>query len=442
MTFSQVLPEVGPPVGGHRRVLVAVCAGNAVEWYDSALYGGSAVVIAAVLTPGGWAGFTTVFAVFALSCLFRPLGSLIVGARADRAGRRPVLAATILLMAGATGAIGLLPPWSVIGVAAPLCLLGLRAAQAFSSGGEIGVAVAYLTESGAMDRHGRSGGWYLSTVAVGLAAGLGATAAMAALLDPEALYTWGWRIPFLIALPLGAVGVYLRRRLAESPHFAVATPPRRVRPMVVLREHLPVVRRCFVLAGAYSAAFNLWFIFVPSYLTATGVSSLATALACALTGLLAAAISAPIFGRLSDTVGRRPVLVCATASLAVAVVPLYLWMLGGSLPALLGGNLMVGLIMGAFVLPAFFAEQFPARVRATGLGLAYGIGSAVVGGTAPLLATVLARQAGAVVVPCYLAVWSIGALVAVLQSRDSVSTANVDRTAISKPPATTEQAAQ
>ena len=111
------------PSGGSRRSLVAACAGNAVEWYDLALLGGTASVIAMVLTPGGWAGFTTVFAVFATSCLFRPLGSLIIGARADRFGRQPMLAMTILVMAMATFAIGLLPPWSMIGLLAPLGLL-------------------------------------------------------------------------------------------------------------------------------------------------------------------------------------------------------------------------------------------------------------------------------------------------------------------------------
>src|SRR6476661_1223230 len=143
---TNVLPAPGPSLAARRRALVAVCAGNSMEWYDFALFAGSATVIAAVLTPGGWAGFTTVFAVFAMSCLFRPLGSLLIGARADRSGRRSTLAATILLMAGATAAIGLLPSWAVIGIAAPLCLLGLRAIQAFSAGGEIGVSVAYLTE--------------------------------------------------------------------------------------------------------------------------------------------------------------------------------------------------------------------------------------------------------------------------------------------------------
>ena len=115
-----LLPTVGPPAAGHRRALVAACIGNTVEWYDFALFGGLATVMAAVLTPGGWGGFTAVFAVFATSCLFRPLGSLIIGARADEVGRKPALAATILLMAAATFAIGLLPPWSVVGLASPL----------------------------------------------------------------------------------------------------------------------------------------------------------------------------------------------------------------------------------------------------------------------------------------------------------------------------------
>jgi MHS family proline/betaine transporter-like MFS transporter len=425
---TDTLPAVGPPAAGYRRALVGASVGNIVEWYDFALFAGSATVIASVLTPGGWAGFTTVFAVFAMSCLFRPLGALIIGARADRMGRRSVLAATIVLMAGATVAIGLLPPWSAIGVAAPLCLLALRALQAFSCGGEIGVSVAYLMEFSPAGRRGRYGGWYLSTVGVGIAAGLGATAIVAALMDQDALESWGWRLPFLLALPLGAIGLYIRRRLAESPVFAnpaVFSDPAaagRVAPMAVLREYGPTVRRCFVLACAYSAAFNVWFLFLPSYVTATGASSLAVALSCALVGLLVTAIAAPVFGRLSDRIGRRRVLLGATASLAVLAGPAYLWMLAGSTLALLLGSVVMGVVIGAFVIPAFFSEQFPARVRATGLGLAYGVGSAVVGGTAPVLATVLSRQAPAFVVPGYLVLWAVLALIAVRRSAETVTT--------------------
>jgi MHS family proline/betaine transporter-like MFS transporter len=407
-------------VGGPRRSLIAACVGNAVEWYDLALLGGTASVIAVVLTPGGWSGFTTVFAVFATSCLFRPLGSLIIGARADRSGRQPMLAMTILLMALATFAIGLLPPWSAIGLMAPIGLLALRAVQAFSVGGEIGVSVAYLSELGRGDRRGRAGGWYLSTVAIGLALGLGVAAVFATVLDPAALASWGWRVPFLLALPLGLVGVYLRRRLIESPSFASAAAPLRPRPSEVLRDHLPTIRRCLVIGGGFSAAFNVWFLFVPSYIAVTGAAPLGLTLAAALVGLLVLAITAPFFGRLSDRYGRRVVLSAASAALAVGIVPLYLWAMGGSAAALFTSNALIGLVTAAFVLPAFFAEQFPVRVRATGLGLSYGISSAVVGGTAPLLATILSRQVGVLLVPAYLGIWALAALFAVLRSPETL----------------------
>ena len=239
------------------------------------------------------------------------------------------------------------------------------------------------------------------------------------MLGPAALQSWGWRIPFLLALPLGVVGLYLRRRLTESPFFEQPTANRRVHPRVVLREQLPVVRRCFLLAAAYSAAFNVWFIFLPSYLTATGSSTLAMSLLCALLGLLAGGVAAPLFGRLSDRVGRRPVLLGASGTLAVILIPCYWWVLGGSTIALLVGNVLVGVALAAFVLPAFLAEQFAACVRATGIGLTYGISSAVVGGTAPLLATVLSRQAPPLVVPCYLALWAVVALIAVQRSAET-----------------------
>ena len=434
--------QTTPPVRrrgviGDRRALVAAYAGNVVEWYDYAIYSGSATVLAAVLAPGGWAGITTIFAVFATSCLLRPLGSLVAGARADRLGRRRTLATMILMMAAATVAIGLLPPWAAIGVLAPLGLLALRAVQAFSVGGQLGVSVAYLIEFSPAGRRGRLGGWYLSTVAVGLAVGLGTTAAVAALVDTAALHSWAWRVPFLLAIPLGLVGLYVRTR-AETPDFRrqaghdflaesrragsadlTGVPKRpRVRPTVVLRENLSTIRRCFLLAAAYSAAFNIWFVFLPSYVTTAGHASLAVSLACAMTGLVSTAIAAPFFGRLSDRIGRRPVLIGGCSVLVVAGIPVYLLAVGGSAAALLLGNIIVGVTVAAFVLPSYLAEQFTAAVRATGLGWAYGVAAAVIGGTAPLLATVLAQHAP-VVVPAYIAVWAAAALVMVLRSAET-----------------------
>jgi MHS family proline/betaine transporter-like MFS transporter len=194
------------------------------------------------------------------------------------------------------------------------------------------------------------------------------------------------------------------------------------------------VRRCFLIAGAYSAAFNVWFFFVPSYVTATGSSSLATSLGCALVGLLVVGVGAPMFGRLSDRVGRRPVLLGAAGALTIIVVPCYWWMLGGSTIALLIGSGIVGLVLAAFVLPAFLAEQFVARVRATGVGLTYGISSAVVGGTAPLLATLMSRQGPPLLVSAYLAVWGAAAFSAVVRSPETSRSPTRPSTGVSAQP--------
>ena len=404
-----------------RRALVAACAGNAVEWYDYAVYSASAATLAAVLTAGGSGGFVTVFAVFAAACLFRPLGSLVIGPRTDRFGRRTTFAAMIVLMAGATCAVGLLPPWSAIGVAAPVCLLALRGVQAFSAGGETGVSLAYVSEYSPAPRRGLNGGWYLSTIAVGLAAGIGATALLAAVLQPASFQTWGWRLPFLFALPLGTVGLYLRLRLDETPPFRAVPRHQPVRPTVVLRDHRPAVGRGFLLACAYSAVFNVWFVFLPSYLSAGGHSTVARSLSGALVGLLTVVVTAPVLGRLSDRVGRRPLLIGACGTLLVAIVPLYLWVAQGSTQALVVGNVVVGVAVAAVVLPSFLADQFPVRVRATAIGLAFGIGSAVVGGTTPLVATVLSAHAPSVAVPGYVALWLVGGLVAALRSPETVT---------------------
>ncbi len=397
--------------------MLVACLGNVIEWFDFALYTGFATVLAAVLTPGGWDGLLTVFGVFAVSLLFRPIGSMMAGLRADRVGRRPVLVGTIVLMTMATVGIAVLPPWAVIGVAAPAGLLTLRALQAFAAGGEISVAVSYLAEVSPTGQRGRYGQWYISTLAVGFAAGIGVSALITALLTPAELQAWGWRLAFGLALPLGAVALYLRGRLAESPLFRV--PQRRVDPLSVLRGHWPVIRRCLPVVGANSATFTLWFLFLPSYLVTTGVASLQASLTCALTGLVAAAVTAPLFGKISDTVGRRPVLVAATSALAVICVPGYLWVRGGSTVSMVVVSIAIGIALGAFVLPAFLAEQLPTHVRATGIGLAYGVGSAVIGGTAPVIALALARDAPAVAVPLYLVVWAVAAAVAVIRSPET-----------------------
>jgi MHS family proline/betaine transporter-like MFS transporter len=402
---------------GSRRTLLAACVGNATEWYDFAIFGAFATVLASVFFPtGNRAGaLAATFAVFATSFVMRPVGALVVGPLADRIGRRAVLPAVVGLMAVATGGIGLLPPWSSIGVAAPAALLILRMVQGFSAGGELGSSVTFLVESAPESQRGRYGGWHTASAAVGLAAGIGSAALLSILLSRSELEQWGWRLAFLLALPVGLISVYIRLRLAEPPAFQqLLGEVTRPRITDVLRMHPRDVRSGFVLVAALTLAYNVWFVFMPSYVAYRFTVPLGPALGCAVAGLGAATIAAPLMGRLSDRIGRRPVLLGATVALTAAVLPCFVLARSGSVGYLLVSSVVMGAVLGSLALPAFLAELFATAVRTTGLSLTYGVGSAVVGGTAPLVATVLTGVGADWLVAAYvLAVAGLAAAVSV-----------------------------
>ncbi|WP_158292743.1 MULTISPECIES: MFS transporter [Kribbella] len=416
------------PVRGGGRPIIATCIANAIEWYDFAVYGALAsVLVAVLLRPGpGNGGLTAIFAVFATSFLARPVGALLVGMRADQVGRRRLLAATILLMAGATAAIGLLPPWSAVGVLAPLCLVVLRLVQGFASGGEIRVSIAYLLESSPPRRWGYYGGWHTATIALGFTAGLTAAVVVSATLSMADLQRWGWRIPFLVALPLGLAGLYIRLRLRETTPFEragrsadrSAAGSSRASPTIqaAWREHAPAVWTGFALVSVLSGTFNIWFVFLPSHVVAEDIHDLPVALACAVAGLAAAAAAAPLFGLLSDRVGRRPLLMAGTSLLCLLAVPLYELVLQGSMLRLLVADLAIGVLLGTLVISAHIAERFPVIVRASGIALTYGLATALIGGSAPVVASLLAQHGFSVCVPLYLLGLSAAGLTAALRS--------------------------
>ena len=234
-----------------------------VEWYDFAVFGALAPVLATVLLPptAGEEAVASIFAVFATSFLARPIGALVAGIRADQRGRRRVLVAMLLLMAGATGAIGILPPWSAVGVVAPVSLVMLRLLQGFSSGGQLATSITFLTEFAPDRRRGWYGGWHTATVALGLGAGLSAGAMAASALSPAELEDWGWRVPFLVAVPLGVVALYIQLRLTESPAFVrkSAEPVTTRHLSTTWRHHRSTVTAGFALVAVLSGGFNLWF---------------------------------------------------------------------------------------------------------------------------------------------------------------------------------------
>jgi MHS family proline/betaine transporter-like MFS transporter len=403
-----------------RRRIVAACLANGIEWYDFAVFGAMAPVLVVVLLPpqSRDAGLVTLFAVFASSFVARPIGAMLVGRRADRRGRRHALAAMILLMTGATAAMGLLPPWSSVGSLAPVALLALRLAQGFSSGGEISSSIPFLLESAPDRRWGLYSGWHTATMAGGLASGIAVAGLITASLSTESLQTWGWRIAFLLALPLGVVGLYLRLRLDDFPSSGGLTAPLGAPPTLrhMWRHHGATIRSGFALVSVLSGTFNLWFVFLPAHMAVEGTHPLPVALGCAASGLVSAAVAAPLLGLRSDRVGRRPVLVVATGSLCVLALPLYAMAMQPSWVALLVADVTIGLVLGGLVVSAYLAEGFPVEARATGVGLTYGLATAIVGGTAALVGSVLASAGWSAGIPVYLMVIAGFGLLAIMRA--------------------------
>jgi MFS transporter, MHS family, proline/betaine transporter len=389
-----------------RRALVAACVGNAVEWYDFALYGAFATILAATFLPGGdrEAGLLATFAVFATAFVVRPVGALLFGGRGDRRGRRQVLALMIVLMSLATAGVGMLPGYASIGLLAPVLLILLRLGQGLSAGGEASAASAFVVEYAPSGRRGWYGGWVWATVAVGLAAATGAAALLAWRLPRDPLESWAWRLAFLAALPIGVVGLYLRLRLDETPPFRAVQRARAIAEWPVreaVRAHPERMLAGLALVAAASVTFNTFFVYLPNQLVAEGRAPLSRALAGALAGLVVMVAVAPAAGRLSDRVGRKPLLAAATLGLLGLTLPIYLLVRWGGPAGLPLGYLALGVLLGCFVLPSFLAELYPTRVRSSGLAITYGLGSALFGGTAPFVATLLVRRTGNPLLPAW-----------------------------------------
>ncbi|MEB7584639.1 MFS transporter [Serratia rubidaea] len=395
-----------------RQALLAGSVGNFIEWYEFGVYGFLATVIAAnFFTLQGENAVTSLilaYAAFALAFFCRPIGAVIFGRIGDRIGRRPTLIAVVLLMTLTTALIGVMPTYASIGVAAPLLLTLLRMLQGLSAGGEFGGAVALMTEFAPSGKRGRFGAWQSLTVALGLLAGAGLVALLSALLTAEQLHDWGWRIPFLLALPLGALALWLRLKLEETPSFtqaqqqpAAAERPAAAAPLAVAKTIAVGIGRMM----GWSAAGYTFLVVMPAYLQTSLHATLQQALAATVLANVGFALTILPAGILSDRLGRKTVMVGAISAVILFTFPLLhllqdadaaLWQKGA---AVLVAGAVVGLLAGPG--PAMLAEMFPTRVRYTGLGLAYSLSNAVFSGSAGLIITGLIRETGNIDMPAY-----------------------------------------
>ncbi len=400
-----------------RRNLVAACVGNAVEWYDFAIFGALATLVGSAFFPGDEQSnrLVAAFAVYLTAFVARPLGAVFFGRSGDRSGRRWPLIASLVLMTAATAAIGLLPGYAVLGLLAPVLLVVLRAAQGFGGGGELGVAAVFIVEHAPTGRRGAYGAWHTVTLALGMALGFGVGGALAWLVDGDRVPAGWWRAGFLLALPLGLVGLHLRRTMHETGSFSALGPSATASPPlgVMWRLHRVPVVTGFALIAAGALGFNTFFVWLPNWVAATEDVPLSAALGLAVVGLLLGALSSLVCGRLSDRVGRRPVVLAGTCALAALALPIMMVVDHRPLAGLAVAELVVGVLVGGVLSTARVAEMFPTPVRATGMALTVGLASALVGGTGPLLEQLLAQRTGLIGPGLYVVVVAAAAALAV-----------------------------
>ncbi len=420
--------DEGPP--GLRRALMGGSVGHFVEWFDYAIYGYMAATLADVFFPDqdDTAALLSTWAVFAVPFLVRPLGGFFFGHRGDQVGRQRVLALVILLMSVATFGIGLVPSYGSIGVWAPILLVALRLVQGFSAGGEYAGAVSFMAEYAPDKRRGFLASWVPVGSFSGLMAGSAAAFVLTTSLSESALTSWGWRLPFLLALPLGLAGLYLRLKLEDTPKFRAlqAEETDSVSPAPLSEAVKDYRREILQVAGIALAGngvgFYLALTYLPVYMSdeldfAKSEAFLSTTISLAvLVGLI------PLFGALSDRVGRKPVLMGSCISLMVITYPGLLLMAEvGTLASALVCQLLLAVSIAANVAPlvSAFAELVPTRVRYSALSVGYNVSVALFGGTAPFFATWLISLSNDELAPgFYLIVAAAISFVAVASMRD------------------------
>ncbi|WP_026554881.1 MFS transporter [Arthrobacter sp. 35W] len=396
-----------------RRALVAGSVGNFIEWYEFGIYGAFATIISAnFFTTTGASDFEALiktYASFAIAFFFRPVGAAIFGRIGDRIGRRPTLIIVLLLMTGATTLIGVLPTYATAGVIAPVLLTLVRILQGLSAGGEFGGAVSLMTEFAPKGKRGFFGSWQSFTVALGLLAGAGVAALLSSSMSAADLAAWGWRVPFLLALPLGLVALYLRLKLEETPNFVRAAEHTEAAAAPVVRPSAMETTKAILLGigrlMGWSAAGYTFLVVLPSYLQISLHATFQAALIATVMANAGFAASIIPAGILSDRWGRRPVMLTGTVLIILLALPL-LWILQNpasstlaTSAAVFAAGAVVGMIAGPG--PAMLSEMFPTTVRYTGLGLAYSLSNAVFSGSAGLIITALIASTGNKDIPAY-----------------------------------------
>jgi MHS family proline/betaine transporter-like MFS transporter len=381
-----------------RQVVISGMIGNALEWYGYALYAQFAYIIGLKFLPQTEFVEIITFALFAAGFVVRPLGGILFGQIGDRFGRKAALVIGIVMMAVPTAAIGLLPSYEAIGIAAPIILAIIRLTQGFSLGGEFSGCIAYIVEHSPAKHRGLAGSASFVSMCLGMLMGVGVANLFTWSMSEQDLLDWGWRIPFILGLLIGFVGLYIRLHLGESPIYKAAkeggflssTPLRET-----LQKHWGKVLMAIAVYINVTAPFYTTTVFTKYYMQSLGYSEHQGSVACAVI-LVSMSIMFPISAYVSDRIGRKPVIIFASVLLILFMYPIFVALSSMNYTIAILSQIAFAAIVGIYMgpVPTLLVELFPTRVRFTGVALSYNLSAAIFGGTAPMVGAALYKYTG------------------------------------------------
>jgi MFS transporter, MHS family, shikimate and dehydroshikimate transport protein len=420
---AESVPAGGKPASSITQVALASFIGTAIEWYDFFIYGiAAALLFNKLFFPAfePMTGTLLAFGTYAVGFVARPLGGIVFGHYGDKVGRKTMLSLSLLIMGVATCLVGALPTYESLGMGAAILLLVLRLAQGFGLGGEWGGAVLMAVEHAPKNKRGFYGSWPQMGVPAGLLLANGVFLLVDGSLSDEAMLAWGWRVPFLLSSILVFVGLFIRLRLAESPAFAKVkeTGKAAKMPLIEVLLHHP---KAVLLAMGARLAENGFFYILTVFVLSYGTGQLKVPREMVQTGVLIASachlFALPLFGILSDRVGRRPVYMMGAIFSGLFAFPFF-WLLETREPVMIWLAITLGVAVGHAAMygpqASFFSELFGTRVRYSGASLGYQLASVIAGGLSPLIATELLILSGGDPQP--VAIYLIGLAVITLVS--------------------------
>ncbi len=382
-----------PASGLSPRDLFAGIAGNVMEWYDFAIYGYFAAIIGGSYFPSKdpTVSLLAAFGVFAGGYLMRPLGGLVFGHIGDRLGRRQALTVSSLMMGIPTTLIGFMPTYDQIGLAAPMGIMLLRLLQGLSVGGEYTSSAVFVIEHAPPERRGFYGSWIVWASVTGIVLGSGVAALLSNVLSPAALKTWGWRVPFMIGIVIATYTFVLRRGLATE---TVAAAPGRLPIVDAVRDHPRAMLQGAGLSLMNAVAFYTLFVYGVTYIQLYDHLPAAKALDINTLNMVAMLVLMPLFGLLSDRIGRKRMAIGAALATAALAWPLFRLLHSGSEGLVFLGQFGFAVLIGAYVgvNPTILVEAFPRDVRCSAVSTSYNVVLGIFGGTAPIVATYMIQR--------------------------------------------------